>query len=225
MFDEFFWLFPAAIIGAAVFLFRRTRALVEERLRKVARRRGGRLAPAPWILYPRLVLELGRSDMQVSAMYGGGRSNGSGQFFTWVGSDRYPAADFDVRRMPARVGRLERIGWTRADTRDSAFDAVFWMRKEHTDTARAVLSDEVRMALLALDEKLGVRVRIGRAPAYRDGTMVHGEHEPRLTASIRGLPPEVGDIERLVDLTALVHERLTAQRLEASPTEPASVRL
>ncbi|MCP3917453.1 MAG: hypothetical protein GY711_18060 [bacterium] len=65
---------------------------------------------------------------------------------------------------------------------------------------------------------------LGRAPAYRDGTMVHGEHEPRVTASIHGLPPEVGGIERLVDLTALVHERLTAQPLGASPAGLTSVR-
>ncbi len=213
--DQVLWYVLAVVlVGGALFWFRHARAVVEERLRTVARRRGGRMGKAPWILYPRLVLELDGAQAQISCVHGSSQG-GSNHTFAWVGCAGYPDISLDVRRMPDRVGLLERMGYERARSGDHAFDEGFWLHTgaAQPDTRAAqpgewLLDQEVRAALLAFDARLRVRLRVGKSVAYRDGRLVLGEEELRLDVSINALPPLVEDVERLIDAAALAHARL-----------------
>ena len=44
--------------------------------------------------------------------------------------------------------------------------------------------------------------------AYRDGWQRAGEEEMRMDVSIHKLPPEVEDVERLLEVVRLAHARL-----------------
>ena len=206
---------PVLACGGVAYFLRFQRERVSERLRRVALRRKGRVVQGPWYLYPRLVVEVEGTEIQISGMHG---SDGSGTCtFAWVGCADYPEIDLVVERMADRAGFLERLGWKPTDTGDASFDAAFHMKTADAEGARTILDEGVRRALLALDTRLRARVRVGTAPTYRDGRRRFGEEEPRLDVSIHALPPTVEDVERLLDVAALVHARLlwTAARASA----------
>lgn len=202
------------IVAAAVLVFRRQRGLVRERFAEVARRCGGRVEPAPWIVYPRLVVPLEAAEMQVSGIHGSS-SGRSRRTFAWVGCRHYPDATFEVVRSAGRVGLLEGLGWEPTTTGDPDFDAVFRSRGPVPDALYHVLDERLRAALLAFDARLRVRVSVATTTAYRDGLHTR-DVEPRLVVSIRSLPARIDEVERLVEAAALAHDRILPSPLKQS---------
>jgi hypothetical protein len=195
------------IVAGALLWFRRTRSVVDSRLRSFAERVKGKVEEAPWILYPRMVVEFCRAQIQISCMHGSRKGRG-GSTFAWVGCAEYPESTLELKRVPGHFGHLEKLGYRHSKTGDAFFDECFWIRTDDLNTERELLDEDVRNALIALDAGLGVRVRLGKTLAYRDGRMVMDEEEPRLEVSILGLPPEIEDLERMLEATELIHERL-----------------
>ena len=206
---------PVAFITAALLWFRHLRGLVGERFQKAAARRRGRVVAAPWILYPRLVVELDRAEIQISSLHGSGNGRAT-RTFAWVGCREYPDLELRVRRWPGRVGTLERLGWKRCATGDRPFDEVFWVQGASSHAVGDLLEADLRRALLAFEAPLAVTLSVGTGNAYRNGWQVIGEHEPHLDVSIRALPPEVDDVERLIDAATLMHARLRRPPLRMS---------
>ena len=206
--DVLYYVLPTfLIVSGAILWFRRTRSIVEARLRTVAERVLGRVAEAAWILYPRLVVKFCRAEIQISCMHGSRKGRG-GSTFAWVGCTEYPSSTLELRRVPGRFSQLERLGFRHTKTGDAFFDECFWIRSDDLNTERELLDEEVRNELIGFDAGLRLRVRLGKTNAYRDGKLQLDEEEPRLEISILGLPPEVDDLERLLEVTKLVHERL-----------------
>lgn len=195
------------IVSGAILWFRWTRSIVEARLRSVAELVQGQVAEGPWLLYPRLVVEFCRAEIQISCMRGRRQGRG-GSTFAWVGCTEYPDTKFELRRVPGRFGRLERLGFRHTKTGDAFFDRCFWIRTDDLNTERELFDEEVRNELLGLDAALCLRIRLGKASVYRDGKLQSDEEVARLEISILGLPPGDDDLERLLEVTKLVHERL-----------------
>jgi len=211
-----FFALPVLLVIGVFLFFRHNRRLVEDRFRSVAQRCGGSVEPAPWIYYPRLVVPAGDGDViHVSGMHGN-RNGRRTHTFAWLGSEAYRGRSIEIRRLGARVGLLERMGWERASTGDPEFDEVFWLHADAPEQALELLDHDVRRALLAFDPGLGVRLSVAETTAYRDGRMLLGEMEPRLQVSLRRLPPRIEDIEQLIAATKVAHARLSRGTLARS---------
>ena len=203
--DLLFFAVPAFVLGAALVFVRLHRTKVRAVLETTARRRRGRVEKGPWFLFPRLVLPVDGAELQVSARHG---SQGHARCtFAWIGCTEYPDAGFDVRRSPGRVGMLEKLGQERPSTGHPAFDQSFWLHAEDPKFANSLLDRDLRKALLDFDPRLHVRLRIGKTLAYRDG-LPKSDMEPSLEVAVRRIPVEPKDVERMIDLALLVHERL-----------------
>jgi hypothetical protein len=185
--------------------FRRKRILAA--FETLARRHGGTIGQGPWGLYPTIALPL-EDGGQVHVSGIRGSSNGRvTSTFAWIGRDDYPDLTFEARRKPERMGQLEGLGQVDANTGHSKFDEAFWMHVDDPKAAREFLDKELTYALLAFDPVLSVRLRVGTLLAFPDGWRT-ARMQPSLEVTVQRLPPELDDVERMLDLARLVHERL-----------------
>lgn len=195
--------------------FRRSREVVHERFDAAARACGGRVIEGAWYLYPSLVVEQDGGELQMACRRG--TSNGRpGSTFTHIGCDAYPARAFELKRMPRRVGLLERQGWNRTSTHDAAFDEVFWVQGEGSALVGASFDEVLRAKLLSFDEDLGVRVSLGERTALRAGRRQVDSNQWRLQVSIRRLPASVEEMRQLFEVTVRAHELLLRAPLRRS---------
>ena len=206
--EVLYYVLPTFLIVAGALLRHcRTRSTVESQLWRFAERVKGRAEEAPWIHYPRVVVEFCRAQIQISCMRGSKRGRG-GSTFAWVGCTDYPDTTLELLRAPGRPGRFEKLGFRHTNTGDAFFDECFWIQTDDLNTERELLDEDVRNALIALDARLNIRLRLGKALAYRDGKLQADEEEPRLEISLLGLPPKIEGLEQLLEATELIHERL-----------------
>jgi len=105
----------------------------------------------------------------------------------------------------------EGLGQKEANTGDSKFDDNFWMYVDDEKAARKFLGQEFAHALLAFDPSLRVRLRVGTLLAFPDGWRT-ARMQPSLEVTVQRLPPEIDDVERMLDLARMVHERLLLVR-------------
>lgn len=211
MLDLAAYAFPVVmIVGGLVFFHLRRKHLVET-FETLARRHGGTLGRSPWGIYPRIAVPLeGGGEVHVSGIQGS-RNGRVTSTFAWIGSDDYPHLNLDTYRKPARMGLLEAVGQTDANTGDPTFDAAFWMQADDGKAVRKFLDEELRSALLAFDRTMRVRLRIGTLLTFPEGWRT-GQMRPSLEVTIQRLPPEVEDVERMLDLAKLVHAKLLRAR-------------
>ena len=198
---------PLLVFGGASAFFVRARERAREHFRYVARRqRLAKVVGGQGLLYPRLVVPLEGAEVQISCLHGGKKRRT--RTFAWVGCPDYPDLDLSLTPKPKRAGMLERWGHTEADTGHGDFDAAFWLETDDSDLAHAILDEELRLALLAVDPARRVQLKIGSTTAYRDGWMQFGEEEPRIDVSIAGIAKSPDDVEQVLNLARLAHERL-----------------
>ena len=69
----------------------------------------------------------------------------------------------------------------------------------------------LRTAQIGFDPHLRVRLRVGTLLAYPDGWRT-AEMKRSMELAIRRLPPDLRDVERMVDVARMAHERLLRVR-------------
>lgn len=210
MFDLFPYIlgFVFLAVACGVMYLRRQRLLTT--FETFARRHGGTIGKGPWGLFPRLTLPIEGGEVQVSGIHGS-RNGRATQTFAWIGCDDYPEIVLDVRRKPGRVGLLEGMGKSEASTGHMKFDEAFWMYSEGEKAVRGFLDKELRYALLDFEPSLCVRLRVGTLLAYPQGWRT-AEMQLGMELSIRLLPPDIRDLERMLDVARMAHERLLRVR-------------
>jgi len=211
MLDLVVYAVPVVVFVGGLTFFHLRRKHLLETFETLARRHGGTIGRSPWGLYPRIAIPLEDGvSVHVSGIQGS-RNGRVTSTFAWIGSDEYPDLSLDVCRKPVRVGLLESAGHTDANTGDPGFDAGFWMQADDGKAARKFLDDELRSALLAFDQGMEVRLRVGTLLTFPEGWRT-GRMQPSLEVTIRRLPPAVDDVEHMLDLARLVHAKLLRVR-------------
>jgi len=198
---------PVLALAASWFVFRLRRARFRDAVKAVARRRQGRVVDGFPLAYPWLDVDLEDGKLLVTGWMGNRNGGRAARTVAQVTSPRFSKAEFLIERKPRRVGVLERVGRQDAETGDSEFDDVFWARGP---AGELLARREIRRALLAFDARLGVRVRFGSAPVFKDGRVNPRANVARLELSIRSLPPTAEEVERLVDAACALHAVLAA---------------
>lgn len=201
---------PALVVATALAVLYVRHKRLREVFDSVARRRGGTVAKGPWGFFPRLVVPIDGGEVQVSAIHGS-RNGRATSTFAWIGNDEYPELIMDVRRAPSRLGMLEGIGQQKATTGDPEFDAAFWMLADDWKAASELLDEDLRRRLLAFDATLRVRFRVATLLAFPEGWRT-GAMKRGIEIAIQKLPPDLDDVQRLLELSRLTHERLLARR-------------
>ena len=102
----------------------RLRAEIGRGLTRAARELGAELVPASWFLFPRLRLERDGVELFLTSLPASKDRRACTVAWTVLEDD--PDWSFDLRRAPARVGALERLGRTPARTGHGEFDGSFW---------------------------------------------------------------------------------------------------
>lgn len=195
-----------ALLAVVVIVFVRKRAQqLREVLVTVARREKGRVEKGPMGLYPLARIPVDGAEVLLSGSQGGKTRRSA--TFAWIGCEAYGETTLDISCMPGRVGMLERMGREKLQTDQSRFNEIFWLADGEQDTARELLDDELREALMAIDPSLRVRLSIGTLLAFPDGWRT-GETEPSLEVSVGRFPASVEVALHLVKVARLVHERL-----------------
>ena len=201
---------PVVVFGAVFGVFYLRRKRMQATFETIARRQKGQVGKGPWGLFPRLILPIEGGEVQISGIQGS-RNGRPTQTFAWIGSDDYPDLTLEIRRKPDRVGMLEKLGKSEANTGHRKFDDAFWLVAEDEKSVTEFLDKELRYALLAFDPHLRVRLRVGTLLAYPDGWRT-AEMQRSMELSIYRLPPDVRDVERMLDVARMAHERLLRVR-------------
>lgn len=208
--DLLLYIAPVVVFGVAFGLFYLRRKRLQATFEKIARRQKGSVGKGPWGLFPRLVVPIEGGEVQISGIQGS-RNGRSIQTFAWIGSDDYPDMTLEVRRKPGRVGALEKLGQSDANTGHMKFDEAFWLQVEDEKTASEFLDKELRYALLEFPPHLRVRLRVGTLLAYPHGWRT-AEMQRGMELAIHRLPPDIHDVERMLDVARMAHERLLRVR-------------
>lgn len=206
--EVLFFALPIVVLGASWFVFRLRRERFRDAMKRVARRHAGRVVDGFPLAYPWLDLDLDGGKLLVTGWMGNRNGGRAARTVAQVTSERFAPAEFQIERKPRRVGLLERVGKQDAETGDPEFDDVFWVRGE---VGRVLEPREVRRGLLAFDARLGLRVRYGSAPVFREGRVDTRKRVSRLELSIRSLPPSAEEAEQLVDAARALYELLALE--------------
>jgi len=200
---------PVIVFGVViVFVLKRSR-LLREVLVTVARREKGSVEKGPMGLYPVARIPIDGADLLLSGAQGGKTRRSS--TFAWIGCEEYGETTLDISCMPGRVGMLERMGREKVQTDQSRFNERFWLSDGEQATARELLGEELREALMAIDPNLRVRLRVGTVVSFPDGWRT-GDTEPSLEVSVCKFPASVEVVEQLVTVARLAHDRLRRGR-------------
>ena len=201
------------VLAAVILYFRFERGRFRERLTAVARRRGGRVSQDGWLTFPRLSVTLPESgdtggdlELQISAIFGNG-SDGHTHTFAWLGGLAFAGGELEVRRVASTLGSAGGRGSRPTQTGDPVFDGDFRLRGD-AELARRLLTPEVRQALQGFDARHRISLSLAEATAYRNGRQAFGETEPRLCISIDVVPPEVEELDGMIEATRHVQAAL-----------------
>lgn len=195
MLDLLYATLPLLVAAGTLLVFRRERALVAGRLRRVAPLVDGWMEEGRWPYHARLCFSLDEARAEIGCLYGGTRGGSTPRTFVWMrGLEGLGDVELEVRRRPSSD-----------ETGRDAFERAF-----HGSGETHLLDAAARDALLAVDPRASVVLRLGRAPAYRHGCRRFGAEETRLEVTVGGVPPRPRDLEALVEVTRAAHACLTA---------------
>lgn len=197
-----------AIAWVSAIIFAKRKALLEERLGRLAQLRGGRVAPSPWHAYPIALIPGPGGDVQVSIRHAGHRGRPNRPFVRIAGK-HCPRGSMSLER---RSLKTSSSGSPKSSAR---FEEAFELQDPDRLSQRLITS-ELRDALLAFDPKRRVSLHVGSGPPYRDGRWLMGEEEPQVEARLHQSRPEPEDFERLVDLAFLLQKQLAVHTSSAA---------
>ena len=198
---------PALVIPVVLLGLRRDRVRVTKGLRAVAEPLNGTVVHGTWPFHATLQFELEGDPCAITCRYGSQGGERAARTFSWTVHEGYHDLVLDVQRRPEQEGLLECLGKQPADTGDSMFDRAFF---SSGNVSAQLLSQELRRAMLRVDPKAMLHLRVGCAQPYRTATGGVQPDEPRLEVSVLGVPPTPEHLQGLVEVTLAAHRCLGA---------------